>query len=236
MNDMDDRIRGLLREKADGVPPHLEVPGSLLRRARRRLALNALAAGITVVVVVVGALAGARVLGASDRRITTGRTSPSIRTTPSGPAACTSAQLRAVGSLQGAAGSVEGAIVLTNLSAQPCTVEGRPAVDVLDPNLAPITAGIRFLPSPAAWKVNGSPRPAGWPLVTLAPGDAASVRLRWSNWCPVGRAGPLWRVRIPGGGTVDVVDGMDALPPPPCNGSSQPSTIEVGPFELGTGV
>jgi hypothetical protein len=68
--------------------------------------------------------------------------------------------------------------------------------------------------------------------VTLAPGDVASVRIRWSNWCPDGRAAPLWRIGIPSGGSVDG-NGLDAVPPPPCNGPGSPSTVEVGPFEPG---
>jgi len=67
-------------------------------------------------------------------------------------------------------------------------------------------------------------------VVTLAPGGVASVRIGWADWCPDGRAAPLWRVAIPGSGDVDV-NGIDAVSPPPCNGPGQPSTIQVGPFE-----
>jgi hypothetical protein len=132
--------------------------------------------------------------------------------------------------MEGAAGSREGAAVLTNFSGGTCTVQGRPAIVLLDQNLNPIISGIVFEPAQPGWAVNRSPEPAGWPFVTLAPGDAASVRVRWGNWCPDGRAAPLWRMEIPGGGTVDVM-GLDAVGPPPCNGQGQPSTIEVGPFE-----
>lgn len=221
MNDMDDRLRDLLQRRASDVPPHLEVPPSLVGRARRRIAFDALGVGVTLAVVAAGVLAGLRAFGG-----------PSPHETGATTTACSSAQLRAVGTLLGAAGSREGAITLTNLSDATCTVQGTPAITLLDQNLDPITSGVTFGRSPAGWVVDGSPRPAGWPVVTLAPQDPASVRVRWSNWCPDGRAAPLWRVEIPGGGTVDV-NGMDSVAPPPCNGPGQPSTIEVGPFEPG---
>jgi hypothetical protein len=136
--------------------------------------------------------------------------------------------------MQGAAGSREGAISLTNLSSDTCTLEGTPAITLLDPNLNPITSGIRSRGSPPGWMADASPQPLGWPVVTLAPGDVASVRVSWLNWCPDARPAPLWRVGIPGSSTVDV-NGFDAVPPPPCNGRGEPSTVEVGPFEPGTG-
>jgi hypothetical protein len=83
--------------------------------------------------------------------------------------------------------------------------------------------------------VNGSPKPAGWPVVKVRTGYSADVRIRWSNWCPDGRSAPLWRLEIPGGGTVDVMNGLDSVSPPPCNGPGLPSTIEEGPFEPGLG-
>jgi hypothetical protein len=195
-----------------------------------------------VLVLAGGAFAGVRVLGGLPVHQRVGRQTPSpLPTTPppTPPAsttvpACTSAQLRALGSMDGAAGSREGASSLTNLSDQACTLQGSPAITPLDQNLHPITSGVTFSSSPAGWEVNGSPQPAGCPVVTLQPGDSASVRLRWSNWCPDGRAAPLWRIGIPGSGTVDV-NGLDAVSPPPCNGPGLPSTIEVGPFEPGAG-
>jgi hypothetical protein len=138
-----------------------------------------------------------------------------------------------VGTFEGAAGSREGAVTLTNFSDTTCTVEGTPTFQLLNQNLKPITSGVTFSSAPAGWQVNASPAPPGWPVVTLAPGKAASVRVRWSNWCPDGRAAPLWKIGVPGSGSVDV-NGFDAALPPPCNGQAQPSTIEIGPFEPGS--
>src|SRR5204863_498560 len=127
--------------------------------------------------------------------------SPAGTTAAPGASACSSAQLRAVGTMEAAAGSREGAVSLTNLSDTTCTVQGTPPITLLDQNLHPISSGIALTSSPAAWQANGLPQPAGWPVVTLGPGDSASVRVRWGNWCPDGRAAPLWRVAVPGGGT-----------------------------------
>jgi hypothetical protein len=82
------------------------------------------------------------------------------------------------------------------------------------------------------WVVQGSARPSGWPTVTLAPGQAAAVRIRWSNWCRR-EPNPAWEVAAPGGGTVPV--DLRGSAPPPCNGPGQPSTIEEGPFEPNPG-
>ena len=142
---------------------------------------------------------------------------------------CTSAELHANGTMLGAAGSREGVMDVANFSDTSCTLQGRPHVTLLKSPGRPITFGIRSLKSPAGWEVDGESKPAGWPVVTLHPGDAASVRVRWGNWCPQGRAAPLWELGIPGSGTVGVRNGMEE--PPPCNGESEPSTIEVGPFE-----
>ncbi len=234
MNDIDDEVREMLRQKAQDVPPNREVPRSLVRRSRRRIALNAVAVSATVVVLAVGAFAGVRALSGPSTSELLGRgpSSPS-GPTPSAPVTCTTGDLRAVATMQGAAGSREGTITLTNLSNTTCTLEGTPTITLLDQDLAPITSGVRFMPSPAGWQVDRLLKPAGWPVVTLAPFDSASVRLRWGNWCPQGRAAPLWRIDLPGGG-VDV-NGMEQAGPPPCNGPGLPSTVEVGPFEPAPG-
>jgi hypothetical protein len=216
MNDVDDEVRDLLREKAKDVPPNLDVPPSLTTRVRRRIALNALAVTATVVVVAAGAFGTIRAF----------RSQPSET---EGTPACTSAGIRAAASLQGAAGSREGTIELTNTSAT-CALKGTPTLNLLDEDLQPIVSGITCASVPAGWEVGGSPQPAGWPVVDLARDDSASVRVRWSNWCAVGNGTPHGRIAIPGSGDV-AVEGIDAIAIPPCNGPDLPSTIEVGPFE-----
>lgn len=235
MSDMRDDLRELLRRKADQVPPHLEVPRALSGRARRRITVNALGVGLVVSLLVGGAFAGVRAFEDGPVKMPGGSSIPSGDSTPSTTAIsdCTSAQLRATASMNGAAGSREGAITLTNISEETCTVQGTPPITLLDQNGSPIITGVTFGSSSAGWAADGSPQPSGWPVVTLPPGGPAQVRVRWSNWCLDG-ATPQWRIDIPGGGAV-IVDGFDVSATPPCNGSGQPSTIDVGPFEPGAG-
>jgi Protein of unknown function (DUF4232) len=250
VGDIDDELRELFQRRADEVPHHTEVPPSLVRRGRRRFALNAMGVGLSVVLVAAGAFAGVRALSGLPAPLPAGSTNPPptqptpspLHTTPAPSAspsgsglACTAAQLRAtVSPFSGAAGSRGGPIVVTNRSKETCKLEGTPAITLLDQNQAPITTGITFSSSQPAWVLNRSPKPAGWPVVTLKPGDAASVQIIWGNWCLAPVAVPIWRLGIPGGGTVDVT-GFDASSVPPCNGPAQPSTIQEGPLEPHTG-
>jgi hypothetical protein len=232
----------LLRRKADQLTPPRNVPESLTRRVRFRVLRNAAAVGTMLVLLGAGTFVGARALNAPGSHkpvrpasTSTGQPSPSAPPTgqpsSSSTTACASGQLRAMGLLQGAAGSRNGVIILSNFSDHSCNLQGDPAITLLDQKLNPITSGVVVNSAPAGWVVNASPTPPGWPVVTLPAGQAASIRFSWSNWCPDGRPSPLWRVGLPGGGTVDVVNGMDAAGPPPCNGQGQPSTVEIGPFE-----
>jgi hypothetical protein len=250
--DEQDRLRRTLQDRADDVPPHRKVPDALGRRAGRRIAFNSLVVGAAAVVVVVVAVVGVQALrgpgstaiggngptptGAGHPTAPPPTSSAPRPTTPApttgasptnGAAPCTPGQLRANGDMTGAAGSREGVIDVANFSGTACTLQGRPGIVLLTSPDHLVTARLSFIDSPAGWEVDGQPQPAGWPVVTLAPGDTASVRIRWGNWCSPGV--PLWRIGIPGGGEVDVVNGMED--PPPCNGSGMPSTIEVGPFE-----
>ena len=221
MDDMEGQVRESLRRRADDVPPQLAVPPSLAGRAHRRFAMNA----IGVAVVLAFAAAGFAVLRTGDQALVDQPGgSPPVST-----AACTAADLRATAVLEGAMGSREGEIVLTNVSDAPCTLEGTPETQLFDTAGGPITRFVEISASDPGWLVNGDPKPDGWPVVTVQPGERASVRIRWSNWCsdqPLG----TWNMRLGDAGGIVTVQGITAEPPP-CNGSSQPSTIEVGPFE-----
>ena len=232
MNLLDDEVRALLQQKADEVPPHGSMPQGLRRRVGTRIALNVTAAGGAVVVIVVGAVFGTRAL---TRPASSGFTSHghSIVQTGNPPttgvAPCTSGQLRAVGSLQGAAGSREGSFTITNFSDKTCTLSGTPDIRLLDPSMQEITSGITYLSSPPEWQVQGQAKPHGWPVVTLDPFKAASIRVRWGNWCPQGRTAPSWQIVIAGSDPIFVMAGTEDAPP--CNGPTMPSTVERGPFE-----
>ena len=83
-------------------------------------------------------------------------------------------------------------------------------------------------PTLAQWQVDKAAKPAGWPVVTLRPGQRAQLRIAWHNWC--GSPPPqTWRIVLGGGhGSFDAPGTTDA---PPCNGPGQPSTLDLGPFE-----
>src|SRR5262245_31569920 len=110
------------------------MPRSLVRRARGRMALNVLAVGVTLTLVAGGLFAGVRTFGAS-RHVDAGGQPPTSTPPAVSKSACTGGQLRATGSMEGAAGSREGGVTLTNFSDTTCTLQGRPTVELLDPNL-----------------------------------------------------------------------------------------------------
>jgi Protein of unknown function (DUF4232) len=236
MPDIDDRLRELLERKAAEVPPHGDLPSRLARRARRRAGLTTAGVGLAVVVLAGGTLVGLRALSRPNAEPivpATGASGPSSSPSPSlgEIAACGSGQLRAtVADSEGAMGSRYFTIVVTDVSDTTCTLQGTPAITLLDGNLNAITSGVEFGSAPAGWQANALPKPPGWPVVKLRPGDVANVRVQWSNWCPQDRAAPTWQLAVPGDGSVDV-SGSELQPPPPCNGAGQPSSVEVGPFE-----
>jgi Protein of unknown function (DUF4232) len=225
MPDIENEVRALLQRRAADVGPHLEIPPSLPGRARRRLAMRAVAIGAVGIVVIAGLFTGLQHIGTVSS-VTPGG---SASVAPSGAASsvCTSDQLSAAFAIwEGAAGSRMSAINLENVGTASCTLEGTPDIALLDPSGAEIASGVTFVGGPADWVVNGKPKPSGWPVATLAPGDRALARLGWSNWCGSDPS-PSWRFTLPGGGIVD----LGQADPPPCNGPGEPSTIEVGPYE-----
>jgi hypothetical protein len=169
-------------------------------------------------VIAVGATAALGNLGALRSTTRPGASNPGTS------AACGPGDLRASAPLQGAAGSVVGAIVVTNTSARPCTLRGRPVVRVFTASSTELHVQVHDVAP--QWQADASPRPAGWPVVRLRPGASAGVRLSWSNACPQLTAQARFHVDV-GEGTI--VTGPTF--PPPCNGPTEPSTLEVGPFE-----
>ncbi len=120
-----------------------------------------------------------------------------------------------------------GSIELTNAGAGTCTLSGRPRLTLTSPSQGPLSPDVDEVP--AQWQVDGTKAPAGWPVVTLRPDAVASIRVRWSNACPQLTSPVVWHVDLgDGGGGLDVT-GAEAIPP--CLGSGEPSTLEVGPFE-----
>jgi hypothetical protein len=233
---MDDDLTKLgqvLRDRAAEVPYLQEAPPKLLARARRRVARNAVSSVVAAGLIVVGASAGLATLRGPETAVPGG--SPSTHSPGPTPStlACTAADLRATAALQGAAGSVLGSIHLTNVGVLTCTLMGRPTVTLS--SSAGDALSVSVVVVPPQWQVDGTPTPRGWPVVSLPPGSAASIRTRWSNACPQLTDPARWSVDLgTGRGSLDVTD-ADAIFPPPCNGPTEPSTLEVGPFEPSAG-
>lgn len=223
MPDIEDRVRELLERRAADVDPHVTVPPTLARRAHRRFAALAGVAAIVTVVLVAGGVAALREApgGPVDRPAGDGQTPTAT------VAHCTANDLTATASIEGAAGSREGAITVENGATTTCTLEGTPTPVLLSADGGPVTTPVDWMASEPAWRVDGAQAPVGWPVVTLAPGQQASLRVSWSNWC--GDAAPSWTLTLADGSSLQVPDiGADL---PPCNGPGQPSTIQLGPFE-----
>ena len=224
MNDDLTTLEDMLRTRAAEVPHLQEASPRMLVRARRRVVRNALASVAAAGLIVVAASAGLASLRAPNHGLGDSPT-PAPSTS-----ACIAADLGATAAFDGAAGSVEGSIDLTNLGDRTCTLEGRPSVIISSPAGGQLSLDV--VPVKAQWEVDAAPRPDGWPVVALHPGSAASIRIRLSNLCPPLDGPPLWTIDLTSGrGSLDV-SGTDTLTPS-CLGTAEPSTLEVGPFEPG---
>jgi Domain of unknown function (DUF4232) len=226
MDDDRTQLERVLTDRAAEVPQVQEVPPTMVARARRRVARNAVVFVLGAAVIVVGASAGLATLGAQHGP---GVVIPGDSGSSAPSTACAAPDLRAGVSLDGAMGSVEGSIRLTDVGRATCTLSGRPTVSIFSSQGDEVA--LQVTESEPQWQADGAPEPAGWPVVSLQPGSAASVRVRWSNACPQLSGPASWKLDLGnGGGTLDV-SGAGASLVPPCNGPSEPSTLEVGPFE-----
>jgi hypothetical protein len=230
MDDDLNQLEQVLRDRAAEVPHVQDVPPTMLMRARRRVARNAVASVLGAVLIVAGASAGFANLGVLRG---SGDALPRSSGSIAPLTGCAASDLQGRVSLDGAMGSAEGSIDLTNTGAATCTLMGRPTVSISDAQGNEVR--VQVTASEPQWKVNTAPQPKGWPVVTLQPGSAASVRVRWSNACPQ-LSGPVsWKIDLGNGaGTIDA-SSADASFVPPCNGPTEPSTLEVGPFEPSAG-
>jgi len=220
MSDMDDRVRDLLRRKADDVPPHRDVPQSMVRRAHRRMAVNGAVVGAVALVLIAGVFVGFQAFAGSNPVQPIGKpTTPAPHPTathshsphpgtshspgtvsspspsPSGattPARCTVGhlQIREVGS-NGAAGSIQVEISMRNVGSTSCSLEGYPGMLLLSGTTPLHTSVIR-----------GSSvvvPPIKVRLVQLAPGERATYVFGYSD--------------VPGGPTCPTSTGLEVTPP-----------------------
>ena len=202
MSDMDDRVRDLLRRKADDVPPHRDVPPTMIRRAHRRMAVNGAVVGAVVLILIGGVFVGFQAFAGSPPVHPLGNpTTPAPHPTaththtprpgashspgtvsspsppPSGsttPARCSLAHLKIaeVGS-NGAAGSIQVEVSMRNVGSTSCSLEGYPGMALL--------AGTTQLPTTV---IRGSSVvvPAIHPrLVVLSPGRSAAYVFGYSD-------------------------------------------------------
>jgi hypothetical protein len=232
MNDDLTRLENVFRERAAEVPSLQLMPTTMLARARRRIVRNALVSVVAAGLIVAGASVGLAGLGALRGPNGVVPRGHSSSPPPASTRSCVGADLRATASLQGAAGSVVGSIDLTNLAAGTCTLEGRPILTLFSSPGHQVK--VRVVPGAPQWRADGASAPRGWPVVSLRPGSAAAIRVRWTNPCPQLTEPALWKVDLGRGkGALDVLGA--AISPPPCNGPTIPSTLEVGPFEPSAG-
>jgi hypothetical protein len=149
-------------------------------------------------------------------------------TTPPVAPPCPAEALRGQIVFQGAAGTREGVVSLINDGPAGCALAGQPTVALLDGAGAPLTVEVSSTSAVTADTVTA---------VALAPGGAARVALRWSNWCGPAPGPVTVALTLPAGGTLraPAVDdqGRPVDPAPPCLGPGQPSRLAVGPVTAG---
>lgn len=121
----------------------------------------------------------------------------------------------------GATGSLAGGASLYNISSNPCTVAGKPGIELIDSRGDAIATG------------RGDDASPGSALVVLPTGASAGVITVWSNWCGNPPTRPL-RIRLSlpaAGGELTAVVREDELADPGsvprCDSPSSGSTIGV---------
>ncbi|HEU5243748.1 MAG TPA: hypothetical protein VFU33_05045 [Gaiellaceae bacterium] len=131
---------------------------------------------------------------------------------------CRASQLSSTAGLNGAAGTIDGTVILTNTTAGACSFPtGRPHVNVLWRG--------HVLPT----RESGEVPPSGRSVPVLGPHRGVAIDMDWANWC--GRLdrrpaiAPTFRLSWAGRLVVYVPNGVAAQPR--CNGGGT-SVISVG--------
>jgi hypothetical protein len=194
-------------------PSHDELEALIKEARERQLRRRLLGAAGVAIVSAIGLGVYAFVTGGRTDHGNSGSPTPLL----SAPL-CRASQLSSIAGLNGAVGTLDGTVILTNKSADACSFPtGRPHVSVLWRG--------RVLPTQEAGE-----RQSGRPIPVLGPHSGVAIDMDWANWC--GRldqgtaVDPTFRLSWPGRLTIDVPNGV-ALPPPRCNGGG-PSVISVG--------
>ena len=138
---------------------------------------------------------------------------------------CTGADLRKrTGELQGATGTMLGAVVVRNASTRRCALGGRPQVELVS------TGGRIYVTQERVFALRNT---GGHAVTTLAPRHVAVLHLDWTNWCRSwpGRPGSFrkvfLRIVLTNGSrlTLSVLTGR-----PRCDNEKAPSLLYVSEF------
>jgi len=137
---------------------------------------------------------------------------------------CTSAQLGTTIYLQGAGGSLAGAMRVVN-GGRRCSLGGRPQISAFS------ATGRRLLTrtgaSPPRWQLASRSRPRGWPSVVLERNQKADIGLVVRNWC--GRSGARVTFRALAGATGEL--SAATVLRLRCDAPGAGLSLSVGPFE-----
>lgn len=146
------------------------------------------------------------------------------------PRPCRVSQLRMRLFLQGAGGSLFGAIRARNTSAFPCLLRGRPRITLRysDGRSIRATEGN----APPFWRLEGRPRPRGWPLVRVPHEGLAQSTIALQNWCDAPDQRVRLGIELPSTGGVLALEARVRLR---CDLPAEPVTLRVGPFEPAPG-
>ncbi|HYU50260.1 MAG TPA: DUF4232 domain-containing protein [Candidatus Limnocylindria bacterium] len=149
---------------------------------------------------------------------------------------CQATQLDAGdGGWEGATGSLLGGFLIRNTSHEPCRLEGRPAIKIVDAEGRSLDVRTVPAPSPSPRPIVLGPKQAA-PVLNEEPSRGlASETLQWFNWCGSAPKEPLkLTVTLPEGGVLRVPISFGGGTPR-CDEPTAPSVLSVAPFEETSG-
>ena len=137
--------------------------------------------------------------------------------------ACLAADLSATAFWQGAGGQLVGGIVFANQGKDACFMSIYPSFELVDATGQPLDVDVQVMPLSAD------------KLFILRPGEQASFRLQWSNWCGSSLEGGVM-LRATLAGQLGQLTAKDRAGNPlptgaRCNAPESPSRLTIGTFE-----
>jgi Tol biopolymer transport system component len=209
VNEVDERMQQLLRDRAEDIPSFLEMPPRLKTRARRRVALTFGAAFVAVMVLVVGAFTGVRSLtsgGIPADRPVEPRPSPAV----------SGSLVYALGdNIYVADPDGSNAVRITDVAAIDCPGDVAYGGPLWSPDG-------RYLASLVGSACSGTDGPVPGVVIMDPQGNVVAnfpVQERWRAWSPDSTRVAVWDEYSPGAFTIGIygIDGTRqtqiALPP-----------------------